>query len=112
MRKGGSDMKEKKIKLKTPKKEGRREALKRMAKIGLGVGGTILISHNPLLESKNFHNCYNSHTSHSSYSRHTSYSDHDSYSSHSSYSSTSSYSRYISYGNYVDSCTLVNNGNI
>jgi hypothetical protein len=92
------------------KKEGRREALKRMAKLGLGAAGFVFISNknlpaNSLYDSYMSHSSYydhNSYSSHSSYSSYTSYSS-KTYYSHSSYSSHSSHSSHSSYYSYSPS---------
>ncbi len=98
--KGGFEMEEKKETVESPKKVGRREALKRMAKIGLGVAGSAALLSENMLNGKNenysdyySHDSYSSHyySSYSSYESHSShyYYSHNSYNSHTSYNSSS-----------------------
>jgi len=80
-------------------KNGRREALKRMAKIGLGVTGIAILPFdelNPVIKVAN-QSYYSSYGDHKSYRSHQSYLSHK---SHSSYLSQSIYSSYTSYGSH------------
>ncbi len=98
-------MEEKKETVESPQKVGRREALKRMAKAGLGIGGIALLSADQLLNATEAHGSYQSYTSCVKYSSHGSYNSYSSlslrnYSSYESYSSHKGSFRELCQGNH------------
>jgi len=90
-------MRERKQREGSQKKESRREALKRMAKLGVGITGLAIFPGNAV---KTVNVGYESHTSYGSYSSYSSHRSHSSYESHKSYSSHKSYNDYSSYYSY------------